>query len=168
MKQILTLLQMICKYCSRVKLPDAVRRHFLREMRAKPDVLQKRAFYKEVVERAKKIKTCPYCGCANGMVKKVGALKLVHERFREKQHIDRRRQFLGEFDEAVKLDESLAPHLNKAQDDLNPIRIMNIFSRIPPEVRTTHAQPSLVRDVTPTRTVMLTSATCMCVCRIWS
>ncbi|ELR16951.1 DNAdirected RNA polymerase subunit A [Acanthamoeba castellanii str. Neff] len=42
-------------------------------------------------------------------------------------------QFLGEFDEAVKLDESLAPHLNKAQDDLNPIRIMNIFSRIPPE-----------------------------------
>lgn len=133
MKQILTLLQMICKYCSRVKLPDAVRRHFLREMRAKPDVLQKRAFYKEVVERAKKIKTCPYCGCANGMVKKVGALKLVHERFREKQHIDRRRQFLGEFDEAVKLDESLAPHLNKAQDDLNPIRIMNIFSRIPPE-----------------------------------
>lgn len=150
MKQILTLLQMICKYCSRVKLPDAVRRHFLREMRAKPDVLQKRAFYKEVVERAKKIKTCPYCGCANGMVKKVGALKLVHERFREKQHIDRRRQFLGEFDEAVKLDESLAPHLNKAQDDLNPIRIMNIFSRIPPEVAPlTRSPPSCVTSHPP-------------------
>ncbi len=55
-------------------------------------------------------------------------------RFREKRFQDLRREFLAEFEEAVRLDEALAPHLGKAQDDLNPIRVLHIFSKMVPEV----------------------------------
>jgi len=134
MRQTITLLQAICKYCSRVKLPDGVRLALLKAMRNQADILEKKAFYKVVMDRAKAVRTCPYCGTLNGMVKKIGALKLIHERYREKQHAERRRQFLSEFDEAVKLDETLGPHLHKAQEDLNPIKVMRIFSHIPSEV----------------------------------
>ncbi len=76
----ITLLQCICKYCSRIKISEEARLYFLRQMRSLPDVLQKKEFYKEVVDKAKKGKICTYCGQLNGIVKKIAALKIVHER----------------------------------------------------------------------------------------
>eukprot|EP00964_Phaeocystis_antarctica_P098658 scaffold64644_cov50-Phaeocystis_antarctica.AAC.1 len=33
----------------------------------------------QVVERCKKTKECPHCGALNGLVKRVGCMRVVHE-----------------------------------------------------------------------------------------
>jgi len=43
--------------------------------------LARKALSKEVQEIAKKCSTCPHCGAFNGTIKKVGALKLLHEKY---------------------------------------------------------------------------------------
>lgn len=40
-----------------------------------------------------------------------------------------------EFDDAVKHNEGLGAHLNKVVDDLHPVRVLQVFSAIPQEVR---------------------------------
>ncbi len=69
-------------------------------------------------------------------------------RFREKRFQDLRREFLSEFEEAVRLDEALAPHLAKAQDDLNPIRVLHIFSKMVPEVQMTFKNSDNILKIT--------------------
>jgi len=70
----------------------------------------------------------------SGVVQKSGVLKITHERYREKKYQHLRNEFLQEFDEALKLNEAIVPHITKAKDDINPLRALHIFSKIPAEV----------------------------------
>ncbi|KAH8071284.1 DNA-directed 5'-3' RNA polymerase [Aureococcus anophagefferens] len=93
-KHVLTILQCVCKECSRALVHPQERTTLLRRMRdPRADALRKQALYKRVVgrgaacdvDRCKAASKCPYCGARNGPVRKVagaGALKLSHEKWR--------------------------------------------------------------------------------------
>ena len=42
------------------------------------DYVRRAAAIKRVVERCKKMRECPYCAALNGLVKKVGSMRIVH------------------------------------------------------------------------------------------
>ena len=69
------------------------------------------------------------------MVKKVSPLRLVHERYKQsrKAQEDDILQFRGTFDAAVELQPDMKYHVPKAQDDLDPIRVLTLFAQISDE-----------------------------------
>lgn len=69
-----------------------------------------------------------------GFVKKVGALKIVHEKYRAKKTAAEQATFHQSFDTASQLIPELRSHINKAQDDLNPIKVYEMFQKISSEV----------------------------------
>lgn len=68
------------------------------------------------------------------MVKKVGALKIIHEKYRAKRTHADYQQFLKSFDMLVQTNPDTKAHLSKAQDDLNPLKVREMFQRISAEV----------------------------------
>ncbi|RUS34443.1 putative RPO31-DNA-directed RNA polymerase III, 160 kd subunit [Jimgerdemannia flammicorona] len=68
-----------------------------------------------------------------GTVKKVSALKIVHEKFRAKRTHDEHEEFKRTFDMAVATIPELKAHLNKAQEDMNPLKVLTLFQQISPE-----------------------------------
>lgn len=134
-KHVVSILQMVCKSCSRILLEEPDRRKFLRRFR-RPGLenLQRTQTFKAVNTAARKTLYCPHCGATNGTVKKVGALKVIHEKFRQKKTEDEQLEFRKTFVTAVSMGSGeLAPHLGKAQEDLNPLRVLDLFRRIPDE-----------------------------------
>ena len=120
------------------------------------------------MDRAKKVRTCPYCGELNGLlilfwininpfskliclkkgiVQKSGVLKITHEKYKEKKYQPLKAEFLREFEEAMKLNDAIVPHIGKAKDDINPLRALQIFQKIPAEVTPTPS--SLSSCLTP-------------------
>ena len=70
-----SILQCICKTCARVMVPDDERRPLLRRFRnPRTEVNARRALLKKVVDRCKRCKVCPFCGAAQGVVKKAGSM----------------------------------------------------------------------------------------------
>ena len=149
LKPLIAVLQCICKTCSRVLVPPAERARIARQM-AHPlvatDYIRRAAAVKRVVERCKKVRECPHCQALNGLVKKVGSMKIVHEKYKEKEKgaaADAARcQFLasfeqvtaapkGAFESAQQSGIDLKGVLNRAQDDLNPLRVRRCCSRSP-------------------------------------
>ena len=149
-KPLLAVLQCICKTCSRVLIAPDERQRVIRQM-AHPlvarDHVRRAAAVKRVVEKCKKVRDCPYCKDQNGLVKKVGSMKIVHERYKEKDRSERaensRREFFQSFDKAIAAPKGafeaahgaqqgadLKPLLAKAQDDLNPLRVRALLSAI--------------------------------------
>lgn len=63
-------------------------------------------------------------------MKKVGTLKIVHEKYPTKKADQSTLDFHEEFDAANINNPDLKTHLNRAQEDLNPLKVLNIFSRI--------------------------------------
>ena len=88
LKPTLSVLQSICKSCSRVLLPEKERQKMLRQV-AHPmvagDSVRRAAFFKRMLEACKKVKVCPYCEAANGTVRRYGCIKIVHEKYPPKQ-----------------------------------------------------------------------------------
>jgi DNA-directed RNA polymerase III subunit RPC1 len=86
-------------------------------------------------------------------VKKTGVLRIVHERYKGRAAEELSAEFQQEFDEAQrhnKVEEEtqekkkafvemtlplkeLRPHLSKAQEDLSPLRTLQLFRRVPAE-----------------------------------
>lgn len=74
------------------------------------------------------------------MVKKVGVLKIVHDKYRaynvslaaKKKAPHSKVLFDLSFSEAKKGNHELERHLKKALDDLNPLRVLNLFRRMTP------------------------------------
>ena len=65
----LTILQCICKKCSRVLLPLADRDDYLRKMNnLKIDALTRSSIFKKITEVCKHGSLCPFCGYPNGIV----------------------------------------------------------------------------------------------------
>ena len=138
-----------------VLLEEGDRRRFLKTFR-RPGLenLTRTKTFKAVNTTARKVQLCPRCGGLNGVVKKVGALKIVHEKFRPKKLAEERRHFDKSFDHIIKQPgqgigsgSDIRQHLSRAQDDLNPLKVLELFKRISDEdcellgLRPEHGRP---------------------------
>jgi DNA-directed RNA polymerase III subunit RPC1 len=88
---------------------------------------------KQVSVDFKKCFDCPFCGATNGVVKKVGVMRIIHEPYRAKSKEDELLQFRDSFRSAIDSYPEIRAHYHKAQDDLNPLKILELFKRIPAE-----------------------------------
>ncbi|EGF76498.1 hypothetical protein BATDEDRAFT_14837 [Batrachochytrium dendrobatidis JAM81] len=130
-KLMITVLQNICKSCSCVLIDEQTRRVYLKRLRnPNLDGVRRKDILKNLNILCKKTARCPHCNSLNGMVKKVGALKIVHEKFKKKAKTEEEDEFRKSFNHAIKLDPTLKAHISKAQEDLNPLVIMNLFQAI--------------------------------------
>lgn len=50
--------------------------------------LERKALRSQIVSKTKKITICPHCGELNGVVKKCGPFKIVHDKYRSKKETD--------------------------------------------------------------------------------
>ncbi|KAH6583663.1 hypothetical protein BASA61_007889 [Batrachochytrium salamandrivorans] len=120
-KLMITILQNICK----------TRRVILKRLRnPNLDGVRRKDILKNLNALCKKAARCPYCNTLNGMVKKVGALKVVHDKFKKKAKTEEEDEFRKSFDQAITLDPTLKVHISKAQEDLNPLLILDLFHAI--------------------------------------
>ncbi|KFM26649.1 DNA-directed RNA polymerase III subunit rpc1 [Auxenochlorella protothecoides] len=131
LKNTVQILQCVCKTCSRVLLPAGERSAFLRRFRSlRTERVQREAVFKRVLDRCKRTKLCPHCGAENGVVKKVtGTLKIIHDPFtRNKGRADVIQDDLAM---ACQYNDQLRGNLARVMDDLNPLRVRQLFTNIP-------------------------------------
>ncbi|CAK7208262.1 DNA-directed RNA polymerase III subunit C1 (rpo31) [Sporothrix bragantina] len=135
------ILQNICKDCGHVLLAEPDRRSFLKELRRPGiDNLRRTGISKRINEMCRKAKVCHYCGATNGVIKKLGTLKLAHDRFAAfnrstamKKQVPRGKiEFDQSFTAAKKYVPDLEKHVRKALEDLNPLRVLNLFKKVSP------------------------------------
>lgn len=135
-RAIITILQMICKTCSRILLPVAERSAFI-ETGRNPNMtyLQRKNFKKKILVRCKKVNKCPYCHSFNGMTKKIGMLKIVHDKYKtpRKDKDPVITEFLGSFEASKQNNKELEGLLTKTQEILSPLTVLKLFERIPEE-----------------------------------
>lgn len=84
-KKIIEILNIICKNCSRILVPEE-EKYKLRLIASKMKKLspiKKKSFLAEIAKSCAKVKICPYCGSINGKVKHIqgitGPTIIVHE-----------------------------------------------------------------------------------------
>ncbi|XP_068255331.1 DNA-directed RNA polymerase III subunit RPC1 isoform X1 [Nyctibius grandis] len=135
-RAVIGILQMICKTCCRIMLSVEEKNQFLDYLK-RPGLtyLQKRGLKKKVSEKCRKKNTCPYCGAFNGTVKKCGLLKIIHEKYKtNKKVVDPIvSTFLQSFETAIEHNKEVEPLLGRAQENLNPLVVLNLFKRIAAE-----------------------------------
>ncbi len=95
---------------------------------------------KKVNDQCRKTKTCYSCGSINGQVKKAGPhpLKLIHDRFKTFNSSNAAKKvppvakivFEKSLHDARKNNPEIDKHAKKAVDDLNPLRVLNLFKQI--------------------------------------
>ncbi|KAF2841958.1 beta and beta-prime subunits of DNA dependent RNA-polymerase [Patellaria atrata CBS 101060] len=141
-RMIIDALNCICKDCSRVLLPEKERRRFHKRLR-NPDLdnLQRTQICKKVLAECKKCKICPYCSAVNGPAKKVPnhPLKIIHDRYaafnkstaKSKVAPASKVVFDATFSAARAANPEVEKHVKKAVDDMNPLKVYNIFRKIP-------------------------------------
>ncbi|GAO15382.1 hypothetical protein UVI_02010460 [Ustilaginoidea virens] len=127
--------------CGRVLLDESDRQAFLKDLRRPHlDNLRRNQICKRINEQCRKAKQCLYCGSVNGQIRKVGVLKLVHDKFSsynrstaaKKVPPESKIKFDESFAEARRQTPDLDKHLRKAMEDLNPLRVFNLFKSIGP------------------------------------
>lgn len=133
------ILQNICKTCSRVLLNGKERAPFLASLRRPTlSALARKSLAKKMNEKCRKVLFCPFCGSVNGPVKKSGLLKIIHEKYRapttSKQKVaEEVKDFQRAIQEVAKENRELGPFVGKAQDNMSPLRVCQLFCRIPNE-----------------------------------
>ncbi|KAK4249768.1 hypothetical protein C7999DRAFT_12476 [Corynascus novoguineensis] len=139
LKYIQATLQNICKDCARVLLQEPERRQFLKELRRPGiDNLRRSAILKKINEQCRKARTCPHCGSIQGVIRKLSVMKLVHDKFsaynkstaQKKIPPESKVEFDASFDQAKKYTPELEKHTRKAMEDLNPLKVLNLFKQI--------------------------------------
>jgi len=82
LKFIKNVLATICKSCSRVLLSPKDKEKYLKKcLRSKNTFQNKREIRKEIYEKCRKIKYCPYCDSLNGDIYSSTQLILTHKRY---------------------------------------------------------------------------------------
>jgi DNA-directed RNA polymerase III subunit RPC1 len=122
--------------CARVLLDEPERRAHLKKFR-RPNLenIQRQSLFKAVNAAARKVVYCPYCSATNGAVKKAGALKIIHDKFRAKRTAVEMEAWKRTFASAVEAQKELGLYINKAvHEDLNPLKVLDLFTRISNEV----------------------------------
>lgn len=115
------------------------RQQFLKELR-RPNIssVQREAIVRKVTEACRKVRRCPYCQSVNGPVKKYGALRIVHEKFKnigqQKELLIQKIQFEKTFDYAISVNPDILRHLNRAIDNIDPQTALKLFKMIAPQV----------------------------------
>ena len=136
-KHTLSILQCICKRCSRILLTDADRQTHLKRMRSpRSDVLAKASTFKKVLEKCKKAKHCPHCHAANGAIKRiagVSTLKIVHEKYSPRHMQDEMDALVENVQDAVVSNKDIQSALRVAVDDILPNKALELFHKIPDE-----------------------------------
>jgi DNA-directed RNA polymerase III subunit RPC1 len=137
LRHTLHLLQCICKTCSKVLLVDTERAKYLVRMRSlKTDSLGKGAVFKKLVEKCKKVRTCPHCTATNGTVKKItGAptLKIVHERYKVRNIDEELEDLVANLQVAIQTNKDIQAAIsgtNPPFDDLLPTKVLELFTHI--------------------------------------
>jgi len=102
--------------------------------------LRRTQICKKVNDQCRKTKTCYSCGSINGQVKKAGPhpLKLIHDRFKTFNSSNAAKKvppvakivFEKSLHDARKNNPEIDKHAKKAVDDLNPLRVLNLFKQI--------------------------------------
>lgn len=93
------------------------RNSFLKKLKFKKlDALLKAAIFKRVTEICKRTSACPYCGFANGVVKKMtgGFFKIVHEKHRAKNADEHLELQVMQMSEITAMYPDLKPVVQKA------------------------------------------------------
>ena len=127
--------------CAHILLPEDERRNYLRDLRRPHiDNLRKTQLCKKVNDQCRKTRICQICGALNGRVKRAGnhPLKLVHEQFSyfenskamKKEPPPEKIQFDKSLAGARKANPAIEANAKRAVDDLNPLRILNLFKRV--------------------------------------
>ena len=121
-KEILNILKVICKSCSRVLLPPASRARFLAAARKAHDKRSKALVWSRVLLEGKKQRVCNCCGALNGDVKKYkGAMKFYHEK-KAKVFANESAKFRAEFKDAQKHNPDLTKeNLELARQDIDAL-----------------------------------------------
>ena len=117
-------------------LDEPDRRLYLKRFR-RPNLenMQRLTLRKAVNGMARKVVYCPYCAATNGAIKKAGSLKIIHDKFRAKKTADEMERWKKTFTNAVEAQKELGIYLNKAvHEDLNPLKVLDLFRRISDEV----------------------------------
>ena len=136
-KLMITILQNICKSCAKSLLNEEDKRNFLKKLRSPGlDGVTRKVILKKLNLMCKKCTVCPHCDAINGTVKKVGPLKLIHEKYKKKSANgnDEEMKFRESFKHALDADSWLKPYISRAQEDLNPLLVRNLFETITSEV----------------------------------
>ncbi|XP_010606158.1 DNA-directed RNA polymerase III subunit RPC1 isoform X3 [Fukomys damarensis] len=135
-RAVIGILQMICKTCCHILLSKEEKQQFLDHLK-RPGLtyLQKRGLRKKVSDKCRKKSLCHHCGAFNGTVKKCGLLKIIHEKYKtNKKVVDPMvSSFLQSFETAIEHNKEVEPLLGRAQENLNPLIVLNLFKRIPAE-----------------------------------
>ena len=135
-------------------LSEQDRRKFLKRFR-RPNIdnVQKTALRKAVNSLARKTVYCPYCTATNGTVKKAGVLKIIHDKFRAKKTADELERWRKTFSTAVEAQKEIGMFINRAvHEDLNPLKVLDLFRRISDEVIEFFLAASLILTVSCLRT----------------
>ncbi|KAF0416431.1 beta and beta-prime subunits of DNA dependent RNA-polymerase [Gigaspora margarita] len=132
-KAVINMLQNICKSCSHVLLEEDDRRSYLKRIRSSKESAARAKIEKSINLLCKKTVECPNCHMINGSVKKVGAIKIVHEKFKPKKAHDEQEIFKTTFVNAIESMPELKAHLHKAQEDLNAMKVLDLFKKISDE-----------------------------------
>lgn len=120
--------------CARCLLLPTERPGFLRRFR-RPGLegLQRSHLAKAVLSSCKKRSQCPHCGAPNGTVKRSGTMKISHEPFRASKNATAKEEYLQGFGTAVAENKALGQHLSRAVEDLNPLKVLDLFKRVSAE-----------------------------------
>ena len=134
-KAIVHCLQCVCKECSCLLMKEEEQEEMLTKLRSREkkiggvDHAYRRVMFKKLLEKCKRTKVCFQCEAVNGPVKRAGQnLKIIHEKYTSNKAEQEKRE--RAFEEAMKHNDQLRQHISRAQDDLNPIRVLQIFKRI--------------------------------------
>jgi DNA-directed RNA polymerase III subunit RPC1 len=150
-KAIATACNQVCKSCARSLLPPADTADWTRRLRrsmAEGNHLQTLALQKKVVELCKKTSECPHCGNPNGLVKKVGPMRLVHDQYRSSRSA--REAYLEGMRAGAEGDKALEASLHRANPVLTPVFVRDLFDRIPAsELPLLGVSPAQTRLVLP-------------------
>lgn len=122
-------------------LTEKERRGYLKAVRRPNlDDVQRKKTWKKINVQCRKARNCYACGALNGRVKKSGSgpLKFVHEKFStyelskavNKKMPQEKVDFENSFAHARKAQGDVDRNLKKAVDDMNPLKVLNLFKRI--------------------------------------
>lgn len=65
----------------------------------------------------------------------MGAIKIIHDKFRAKKTAEEMERWKATFNSAVEAQKELGIYLNKAvMEDMNPLKVLDLFKRISDEV----------------------------------
>lgn len=143
-KQIIQILQQICKNCGSVLLDDTMKKTLGKELDrcthgAGSDNLRRMKALKKIVDQCKKTRRCFHCNHVQGVVKKAAlgtlgpaGLKIVHDTFRwiGKKPTPEKDVWEKEFDQVWYRNPELERFAKRVMEDLNPLKVLNLFKQI--------------------------------------